>query len=608
VDSEELASARWTCCVAVVAAAAAGVGELLVISAQCFALDRFVMVGEQIIWMAPLANTLLFFPLAVLILVLRRFIRPLRTQRLQLWIFLTLVLLATAFHNERIHGFASLVLSAGLAYQISRVLCSSRRIAGQIMPYAAIPMVALVTLAAVTVNGAIQMRQQQQLAALPPSSQDAPNVVLVVMDTVRAASTSLHGYHRATTPRQQQLAAEGAWFKNAISTSCWTLPAHASFFTGRFPVEFSANWRDRLDTRHPVLAEQLAARGYRCGGFIANFFYCNREMGLARGFHHYQDYAICGGELLYASSILRWIANSAVTRHIVGHRYSLGYQDSEAIVKASLQWIDRGSSGPRRPFFAFLNLLDAHHPYFPPEPFAARFAGAGTRPDPDRWWFGGRFCHNHELESIGAHELKAHVDAYDGAVAYVDHWVGELAQALQQRGLLENTVLIITSDHGESFGENRRFNHGTSLYLQQTHVPLIIRFPRRVRAGTVIEPPITLRDLAATILDLTGGAPTLPGRSLAATWGDPVPTSDPSPLLAQYHSKSLWEQRKPSLNSAMHVGPHRLFRLHDHSTQLYDLHADPGETTDLARQPEKVGILRALNSRLDDVLTALGAR
>lgn len=563
----------------------AGVGEVLVIALQRFGLQRFVLVGEQVVWMAPVANLLVFAVAALLLLGLRQLLPSARGLGPTCLLFIALALTAMALHNERLHPAAQLMLSAGIAVQVSRWLvarqAASLRVFARTLPLLAVAVVG----AGVGVNASERSRERAAVAALPPAAPGAPDVIVIVLDTVRAESMSCYGYARKTTPAMTQLAARGARFDKALATSCWTLPSHCSMFTGRYPDELSSNWRDPLDGEFPLLAGELARRGYRTGGFVANFFYCNREMGLARGFHRYQDYAIDGGELLYNGSITRKLANTAAARAVFGHRYSLGYQRAHEINSAYLRWLDEGPEG--RPTFAFLNYLDGHHPYYPPEPYASRFAGPdGARPDSSRWWFGGRFCHMvpHHERPIGPQELVAQVDAYDAAIAYLDDCIKDLVAALKARGRLDNTIIVITSDHGEHFGEHGIYNHGVSLHTQETHVPLILVGPG-IPAGTVIKRPVSLRDLPATLMALTGKAQhPFPGHDLAVTWS--AAGGEVSPVLSQFDQKSRLEAGKPSRSDALVVGGQHGIRTYKGREKLYDLERDPKQQRDLARERE----------------------
>ena len=190
---------------------------------------------------------------------------------------------------------------------------------------------------------------------------DSPNVLLIVMDTVRAQNLSLYGYARQTTPRLEQFAKTGARFDRAIATAPWTLPSHASMFTGRVAREMSADFRAPLDDMYPTLAETLGAQGYLTAGFVANTYYCNAENGLSRGFDHYEDYQLSLSEFAISASLSRAILNRDAVRRLINYHDVIGRKTAPDINRAFLSWLERQSE---RPFFAFLNYLEAHRAVF----------------------------------------------------------------------------------------------------------------------------------------------------------------------------------------------------------------------------------------------------
>ena len=219
---------------------------------------------------------------------------------------------------------------------------------------------------------------------LPPAG--SPNVLLIVLDTVRADHLSLEGYRRPTSPNLERLAKIGIRFDRARATAPWTLPSHAGFFTGRWPHELGVQWLTPLRTDAPFLAEYLASRGYATAGFIANTGYCSYDSGLARGFTHYEDYVLERLNFLRTSVLiagllghiyeygfandsgpLRWVAEFVERWFYASHR-----KDAASINRALLDWLG-GRRGQTRPFFVFLNYVDAHSPYTVPQGAPHRF-------------------------------------------------------------------------------------------------------------------------------------------------------------------------------------------------------------------------------------------
>ena len=211
----------------------------------------------------------------------------------------------------------------------------------------------------------------------------------------------------------------------------------------------------------------------------------------------------------------------------------------------------------RRPFFAFLNFYDAHLPYDPPAEWSSKFSARATA-----------------------------LDRYDGAIAYMDHEVGRVLNELGRRGILDNTVVIIASDHGEGFGEHGLYGHGNSLYRPELHVPLIVRYPARAPAGWRVESPVSLRDVGATLVDLTGLRTSRPfgGSSLTALWGSG--SAHPSAVVAEVSAGINTEPGAPVSRGAMRSlidSTAHYIRNGDGVEELYRYRDDPGELRDVAR-------------------------
>jgi arylsulfatase A-like enzyme len=266
---------------------------------------------------------------------------------------------------------------------------------------------------------------------------------------------------------------------------------------------------------------------------------------------------------------------------LLGNYKSFGRKSAEHINQEFLRWVSHKKD--RRPFFAFLNYNDAHDPYLSPGEFQGRFSKKLP------WGHMGDF---QKLDALSAEEIRELKDAYDGAIAYVDHHIGQLHIELRNRGLLENTVVIIAADHGEQFGEHNLLSHTSSLYLPLLHVPLLISFPSYVPSYSRIQTKVSLRDVPATILDILGmsDAFMFPGRSLARYWNADAGSAsvDEEPLLAE--TERLWPGSFPAWYPAMR-GPmksvlfqnmHYIRNLGTDREELYNLKDDPLEEHDLA--------------------------
>ncbi|HEV2245374.1 MAG TPA: sulfatase, partial [Terriglobia bacterium] len=352
-----------------------------------------------------------------------------------------------------------------------------------------------------------------------PSGQRArPNLVFIVLDTVRADHLSSYGYSRPTTPNLDRLARRGVLFENAISPSSWTLASHASMFTGLLPHQNGADWWLPLPAGPRTLAEALQWSGYRTAGFAANFDYCQRGWGIGRGFDIYRD---------DSESLQRNLAGTLLGTALIQPAYQsffrfdyLERQDARETNREAFRWLRRP---PSSPYFLFVNYFDVHVPYLTSPPFDRRFGKIPDKlvhklfdalqgPDPPR--------------GITPDEQAALIAAYDNCLAFLDAQVGRLLDFLDNTPQGRNTIVIITSDHGEEFGEQGFYSHGYNLYREAVHVPLIIAgpgVPKDVRVSHLVR----TRDLFSTVLDLAGGGKTRFTRDSLARFWDPKFTPKP---------------------------------------------------------------------------------
>ncbi|MGH7505526.1 MAG: sulfatase [Longimicrobiales bacterium] len=446
--------------------------------------------------------------------------------------------------------------------------------------------------------------RRRAFAALPGADAGAPNVLLIILDTVRAASLSLYGYGRPTTPNLERLAARGVVFERALATSPWTLPSHGTLFTGRYPHELSANWKTALGERYPTLAEVLAGRGYVTAGFVANPFYGSYEYGLDRGFVHYEDFVVSLGQTLNSASLGAFVlagrpgfSHNFFRRVLHNYEY-LGRKKADDITADFLDWLGAGRD---RPYFAFLNYMDAHVPYTPPRDLAERFGVRPPLPLVDRIT-GDRSSLTEEERRAGDHDRNR----YDASIASLDRELGALFDELDRRGALDNTLVVITSDHGEHLGEKGIYGHANSLYMQNLHVPLMLWQPDRVpEGGARIADIVSLRSLPATILDLIGAddETRIPGESLAGLWQSAHAPSDP--LLASVRKGINVREDLPIAKGdlyALVAGARHYIRNPDGSEELYDLAADMADATALGATPEAVRVRGVLRARLEQLV------
>ena len=493
--------------------------------------DDLLRLNRHAGWMAPLADLALFgaIGLAMAAVAVRW---PRLAARLTTGLGVGLGSLALLLTTRVLHPVAALLLAAGIACRVAPWLHRRprgfRRLVGWGLPVLAMAAGTLGVVEYRRVLGA----ESRALAALPEPAVDRPNVLLIVMDTVRADHLGLYGYDRPTSTHLDRLAARGVRFAEARSAAPWTLPSHASMFTGRWPHELSVDGERPLDRAEPTLAEALAARGYATAGFVANTHYCNARFGLDRGFARYDDYV--ENRQVNALEIAR---SAELGRRLLGLLAEIGLapplgdalrKDAARINAELLGWLDDRPAD--RPFFAFLNYYDAHDPYIAP-PWAPRRFGLVPETAADHELLAGWL--KLSKWTIPDREIALARDAYDDCIAALDSQLGRLVAELDRRGLLDETLIVVTADHGESWGEHQLYGHWRSLYRPEVHVPLVVVGPG-VPADRAVDAPVSLRDLPATILDLAADADAspLPGRSLATAWAD-GPAEAPGPVYSE---------------------------------------------------------------------------
>jgi arylsulfatase A-like enzyme len=587
------ARAFWWILVA--GALAGSLGEASLILGARYALHRFTLYNPQGIWMAPIANVLLFVvPLAIIWLLARRWGGGAAIVATAFGASLGAALEPLFVVRDRIHPIALTLLAIGVATQVARLARARPARFARLTRQLTIAMLAVSLLGAAGYNAARAWQERRALAAVGEAPDGVPNVILLVLDTVRALSLSAYGYDRATSPFLAELASRGARFDRAVSTAPWTLPSHATMFTGRYPHELSSGWSTPLDGAAPTVAERLSQHGYRTFGVAANLRYCSYEFGLSRGFARYRDYDISLSEMLRTSKLT--LASVQLFNRLGFREISPGRQSATRINERLLDLIDGAGN---RPFFAFANYYDAHGPYNPVPPFDTLFLGRQPRTRDS----GGEHFTREEVQDLQA--------AYDGAIAALDRQLQDLFRELQSRDLLRNTLVIVSADHGEEFNEHGQMNHGSSLYFPSVHVPLLVVQPGAIPAGAVVDSGVTLRDLAATILDAAKvpASAQLPGHSLARWWLPPDATpaavaDSSSRLIAEVDfAKNLPQSfaiSKGDMKSEI-VGGIRYILRGDGQGEMFDVRSDPWERKELARDSAHAPAAALLRARVQAI-------
>ncbi len=427
---------------------------------------------------------------------------------------------------------------------------------------------------------------ERAIAAVPrrPAHPAMPNVVLVVIDTLRADHVGAYGYAHPTTPNIDRLAERSVVFETAISQAPWTAPAIASLITGLYPsvhgLDGGIRWGEAespdgrvlpfavqktLPHRQQTLAELFRDAGYSTAAFVSNL-YVNAIFGFAQGFDHFDDshddYLLETGETKRRAEV----TNSRV-----------------------FEWL---RSGVDEPFFLLVHYNDPHWPYEPPPPYGASFIAGYDGPFTPTTTREVVVTHREMPPPISDRDLAYIVGLYDGEIQYVDAHLGRLLDAVNELPMDRELVTVVTADHGEEFLDHGAFNHGYTLYEEQTLVPLLISEPSRFAPRRVGQ-QVRLIDTAPTLLGIAGietlGS-VFQGRSL-------VPLMDGSRI-----------DNLAAFSEATNVGGHSAIRsaealklihsLTDPQWLLFDLESDPGEQRDLSGQHP---------SRLDDLAAQLEA-
>jgi arylsulfatase A-like enzyme len=557
---------------------------------------RLIHVSPEIVWISALVDVIFFSLLALLAGLLARVTTWQNTVRVAVFSFAGFAVYDCLQVTSRIYTPACLVLGVGTGVVVSRwaekhvdsLFSFSKKIAP--------PLAMLAFLGWVVLAGERWFEERRAVARLPQAAWGTPNVVTIVVDTLRADHLSCYGYSQLATPNIDRIAQEGVLFDNAFSTSSWTLPSHVSLLTGRYQFDHGINKVQQMSLRHwgtPVLGnyltlgEVMQRKGYRTGAFSANRTFFSADLGFKQGFVHFEDYFHSAGDMFTRTTVgkelvrdlhfSRWTG----TRKRVLLRLGLGSfldRDNEgagdvggpsslrkraAIVNEEMfKWIE---ADRQRPFFVFLNYFDVHTPYGVPQ--------SDTKP-----------------------QSRAQVGPprYDEGVSYVDQQIGQLMSELKRRGLDRNTLVIVTSDHGEALGQHGLLTHGKALYGFLIHIPLVFWYPATIPAGIRIPATVTNASIPATIAAVIGAEEqnSFPAPSVASLWMNSADRIKQPPVLSELAENKFSEKldheasrfvmtardgpMKSLVDGEWHLIVHK--NLGD---QLYNRRDDPGESKNL---------------------------
>jgi arylsulfatase A-like enzyme len=532
--------------------------------------------APPILWVAPLVYGAAFGLIGLLVAGLSKLLPRVRWDFVLVFLLVAIgAYLATSLQRLILDERACMLLGLGFGVALTRVyrkrpqwwLATARR--------TLLWLLGAVALTAVLITVGTRLAEGRRVATLPAAPNGRPNFLLLVIDTQRADHLSVYGYGRPTSPTLERMAQEGWLFENVTSSSSWTLPSHATMMTGRQQHEHRAGVlrRPYLDHKFPTIAELLRREGYATGGFVANIYWCGRETGLGRGFIRYEDYFENAGDALVRTVLGRRLAYDVWPK--LGPRDIPGRKSAADMNAHLLSWIDGLHD---RPFFGFVNYMDVHGPLFPRPPYLGRFSDVSRRPAGEPGVALGAITG--EFQRLTPEQIQADIDAYDESILYLDAQIGSLLDELKKRGKLDNTLVILTSDHGESFGEHGFYFHGHSLYREQVSVPMLLRWPAHLPAGTHRTEPVDLEQIPATIAEAAGlPSGTVPGVSLL---GQPDSAAVGIAELAQRSTvPASWPASRGWLAS-LTTDPWHFIVLQSGEAELYDFRKDPQERTNLA--------------------------
>jgi arylsulfatase A-like enzyme len=583
--------------------------------------NRLYSMSRHFVWLTPLVNLSLLLGLGLCLAALTRVwprIGGKIGSRLTCALAILPILMVVV---PQVYPEAWFILALGMASWLVPLIERRPAVVRWRMVQTFPVLLAAVVILACTVFGRDWLKERREAArAQPPAG--SPNVLFIVLDTVRADRLSLYGYQRPTTPALERLSRRGIRFDSARATAPWTLMSHASFFTGRWPYELDVQWATPLRKKYPMLAEYMGARGYATAGLASNT-YCSYDTGLDRGFTHFEDFVLENLSFLRLSVIVEEAVKNTI---LFGLRYNTGVmnetqkrlrsifsyavrRDARSINEGFLNWLDRRRD-PARPFFVFLNYLDAHTPYKVPSDQSRRF-GRKPQTNEEIWVIYDEWT-TLEKRYLPRHYLTLARDCYDSCLAYLDEEIGRLLEDLERRGLLGNTWIVITSDHGEGLGEHDLFEHGESLYMTEIRVPLLIVPPSSEKVERVVRETVSLRDLPATIVELAGlgNESPFPGKSLSALWTDTGAgySADVSEVLSELPSPSPSDSshgRSPARRGPLvSLADGELVYIRnegDGAEEIYNVREDPRELTNRAQSASMRPVLQRFRERMAQI-------
>ncbi len=482
-----------------------------------------------------------------------------------------------------------------------------------------------------------------------------PNVLLIILDTLRRDRLSIYGNPRSTSPAFDAFADEHVLFERAVAPAQWTVPAHTSMFTGIYPGAHGVTQANSiLNQLHPTLAEILRANGYHTTGFCNNPLVGVLNHGLTRGFDTFHNYATAipyrpdavTGRSAAQRAFIEWFRPYARKMgNVFAHndewfrlalhplfvpiwtRYiNFKGHTADSLSDLTLYWKAHAAGGASAPMFAFVNLMGAHLPYHPPQDWLTKIAPE-LKGDRRAYAFirqfnadgaGWESPSETPLEDWQHHALNAF---YEAEIAYQDYHLGRLLDWLKTSGTLDNTVVIIAADHGELHGEHAFFGHAFTVYQELVHVPMAMHIPGIAAAR--IDANISTRRLFHTILDVTNAQSPLDSndpnadirglslmnvidggveRKADAAFSEAYPPSTFVNVVAHRHPAIIEHLKLRETRRSVYDGDIKLMLRGDRIDGLYNIAVDPNEQHNLASDPTYQVQIETLRAQIESLV------
>ena len=482
-----------------------------------------------------------------------------------------------------------------------------------------------------------------------------PDILLIILDTLRRDRLSIYGHPQATSPAFDRFAERSTLFERAVAPAQWTVPSHASMFTGLYPTTHQLTQADgRLSDNIPTLAEILSANGYHTAGFCNNPLVGVLDNGLTRGFVEFFNYA--GAAPNRPRDMMRGTARRRLARQWrqfamhVSQRFahndwlfrlslhplitpiwtrSVNYKGNTAhSVDDLVDYIKQHHAGGRhRPLFTFLNLMGGHMPYRPPKETLHRFAPEISKDKAAyrfmaRWNADAARWASPTDPPLTAWERSVIDGFYNAEVAHQDTQLARLLHYLETSDALKDTMVIIAADHGEGHGDHDFFGHSFVVYQELVHVPLIIRYPEGFPPGERVQENVSTRRLFHTILDAAGIRPPLPadnpnadvdhltlrraGAESGVVFAEAIPPTTFLSVLKHRNPEAIEHLQLHHPRRGVYADAFKLAMVADDVEGLFHLEHDPQETRDLSGQHQ--AIVNDLQAKIDDFVQIAESR